>query len=818
MFHNNAINRREMARRFTERMNAMDLTPHHVAPVTTQENVFLDACLQHNQDAALLQGSEDIKKLANLRVRPIEFVQDVVKCKFISGNKPSVVVALKALEEKKRPVVLDAVYTIEGVKVYNSITTVIRDINGDFIELEHRSDIKMNTTYHLRTPGVNLIGDVTRDRATVQLNNLMLNKDLLGPLPTALLTYKQGQKFTPPPLDEDLRGCGLTGSLTNIWGPPGTGKTWTIVKMLGKFASHDKMVFVLVPHNRGVAAVSQQLCDAGVNHWLFINSKKAELYPSSSHAKKVGSRMFEDDFRNGINSSDASNADFRRFYKHSSIVLMTTSRGMSVTKNKLILKPDVLFIDEVYLVPFYIFLALLALNFRALVLSGDPKQHPPYIEIDPKNRPQDVTSRASNALSLANLSVVYDFPDSSQIILGNGTMRMPQAYTEIFGAIFYPELECYQGVKIDYAKDYSYTVHNSPGRGKTRYEKNSLGESVIFNEDVARGFAPIVNKGSMVVTPYVGQAALYSRNEEAFVGLKVNFVGIPRATASTFRAAQGSESDVVLVDLVKSSCFLSVTNSSADVALSRHKRHIHISHVPDVTMEWMDQHYHFDVNKTVRQNFINFINIIHRRNYHWGNPPSGWDHPIKWRFFIWMLEHVQSMKCHKSPGRSFNIMARGKLITPSYAMMLKQATDDEAVLNVLALSIQGGNPVLLNPESFRNPKNYKKYIKAMENDDSENGTMLEMQQQIIDKKLIDKDDDSLWAFPIDSKRYLEPSDKPFLRFFGLNKNFKIYQVYPNFYALYQVATRFRALSEPYHAVAAQYAQFGDLDFLWALVE
>jgi len=716
MFQKNFLERRRKAIEYQKRMNDLENEVPPLRQLPVESDAILDVCLTHNSDAASVYAEENAKTLADLRIKPVRIERDAIRCTVIHGNKPAVLVALRALEGKNKPVVLDANYQIEGVKVYNSITTCVLNVEGDMVQIEYEPDIRMNTTYHLTLPNLRLVGDVTRDRATVQLNNLVALKNTLFPLPKQIANHEPGVLFDPPPIDFDLEKLGFKDSITSIWGPPGTGKTRMIVSMLKDWEGCGKLIVVTAPHNKGVAAISEQLDAADCPHWLFINPKKANLYPKSAHAKHTNHEMFGDELRAKLAGRNTMTREsIENFVSHSTIILMTVSRALSLTKTNVPLRPDVLLIDEAYVLPAYLFVALAALNYRALVISGDPNQHPPFVEIDIKNDIHNSTDPRKTSMALANFSVVFPLPDRCVIKLGDGNMRMPMHYTRLFGSLFYHQFHCYDNYFWDKKADYGVQVLRLGGEVKT--VKNSNGQSVVYNIDSAielsKGIGDV-----LVITPYIGQAAVYNHDSEVLMGTQIPKEltnKVKKVNASTLRASQGSQADIVKLDMVRRGGFLSFTNHSAVVAFSRHKSQLVLSNVPTFKKEWLGKLFVFDNNASIQRNYARFMDAIRPRNYYWGTAKIGWDHPLKWRFFCWVLEHIVATKTTNKPGKTFAKMATGVISNPTYSGMLSQAVNDYEIMNVLSLSIMKNSPVQLTPEIFRNPRNFQLYLDGLTN-------------------------------------------------------------------------------------------------------
>jgi len=728
-----------------------DLEDKKPAPALApaESDAILDICLTHNSDAANVYAEENSRVLADLRIKPVRIEKDSIKCTVIHGNKPAVLVALRSLEGKNKPVVLDANYQIEGVKVYNSIKTCVINVEGDMIQVEYEPDIRMNTIYHLTLPNLRLVGDITRDRATIQLNNLVSLKNTLFPLPKKVANHEPGTLFVPPPIDFDLEKLGFNNSVTSIWGPPGTGKTRMIVSMLKDWEGCGKLIVVTAPHNKGVAAISEQLDAANCPHWLFINPQKASLYPKSAHAKHTNQEMFNDELRAKLAGRNSiSRESFDNFISHSTIILMTVSRALSLTKSNVPLRPDVLLVDEAYVLPAYLFVALAALNYRALVISGDPNQHPPFIEIDVKNDMQNSTDPKKTSMALANFSVVFPLPENCIIRLGDGRMRMPTHYTRLFGAIFYHQFHCYDNYFWDKNVDYGIQVLKVGGEAKT--VKNNNGQSVVYNLssaiELSKGDGDI-----LIVTPYIGQAALYNQDADVLMGTHIPKEltnKVKKVNATTFRASQGSQADIVKVDMVRRGGFLSFTNHAAVVAFSRHKSQLVLSDVPTFKREWLGKKFIFDDAASIQNNYARFMDSIRSRNYYWGGVKIGWDHPLKWRFFCWVLEHIVSVKTSNKRGKTFAKMATGAIVNPTYSGMLSQAVSDYEVMNVLSLSIMKNSPVQLTPEIFRNPKNYQLYWEGLKND-STKGQMVHLPVAEGSEGF------SLNIIPLNNSRYLK---------------------------------------------------------------
>jgi len=236
-------------------------------------------------------------------------------------------------------------------------------------------------------------------------------------------------------------------------------------------------------------------------------------------------------------------------------------------------------------------------------------------------------------------------------------MRMPVEYSRLFGPFFYPE------------------VYGPPNFLLSSFSKEALGvgfvlpvgkvvtktlhdKTLVYNVDSYKSISKVAEAtNGTVLTPFLGQRVLYTQEE--VTGFTHPTPGVSKIDSFTFRPSQGITRSDVYLDLLKTTNYLSVSNSDAIVALSRHTRSLTISGVPDYKNSWLSRPYVYDENATVHDNYLDFIENSRKANLSMVEHDHNGDHEFKWRYFVWLLEHL---KCPEGPTQ-FRKMAEQKVFS-----------------------------------------------------------------------------------------------------------------------------------------------------------
>jgi len=179
-------------------------------------------------------------------------------------------------------------------------------LNESVLSKNELSDVKGNL-------GIELIYDERPFKVMVQAINAVCNSDLphivnlrKGVSDPGLLTKGRPleYKITPDYLNHSqqaaLNGCLETENLAIIHGPPGTGKTTTLVSVVKSLLKSEKTVLVCSPSNNAVDLLAKHLDHSGISVLRIGNvtriaddlthltlAEKARAHPEWQHIKKV---------------------------------------------------------------------------------------------------------------------------------------------------------------------------------------------------------------------------------------------------------------------------------------------------------------------------------------------------------------------------------------------------------------------------------------------------------------------------------------------------------------------------------------------------
>lgn len=395
-----------------------------------------------------------------------------------------------------------------------------------------------------------------------------------------------------------------------IHGPPGTGKTRTLVEVVRQHLGLGRSILVTAASNTAVDHLTRQLLAQGVKplrlghptrvaedlrpRTLETQMQTTEEYQLArqwqNEARLLREKFHKDQARSGRGAQSRDwmiranrlNADARRSLKEARAKVLRRARVVCTTaagadSQLLGSEPyDVVVLDEATQAPDPVALAALCRGKRA-VLAGDPCQLPPTI-VDPDAARGGLSStlfeRASRRWSSEATHLLTVQYRMHAVLMKFPSESMYQGRLEADPSVADRTLEALPGVVPDPARQTPWTLVDTSGTGwDEAVEPESLS---TFNAEHAERTAQEVRRlltrgvparDMAAITPYGAQVRLLRRllADAVSAGLEIG----------TVDGFQGREKEAIVVDLVRSNAegalgFLNDTRRT-NVALTRAK-------------------------------------------------------------------------------------------------------------------------------------------------------------------------------------------------------------------------------------------------------
>ena len=372
----------------------------------------------------------------------------------------------------------------------------------------------------------------------------------------------------------------LNAPMSFIWGPPGTGKTYTISQVIIEIARQSGRVLVTSTADkavRGALNALTKLPEAPVCEFLEDSDPKGDRY-----------REYDRNIREARSEIDRDKA---AILKEAAEQALQTAQAIFANSLRLIAnrgvlskagRPTHIIVDEVSMMT-VMMVSLIKNSFPGakLILVGDPNQLSPVV-IDPHVAASSYGKNIYQFVGLDNPE--YSKPENFVTFLDQ-TSRMPARLTQAISN------KWYKGA-LKSTREIGEFMPLCDNQLEVVYEFNGLRDEGLSFPEPKRDFGRNSDKADaqtvvkvakialdnqrevMIITPYTAQVGLINHY------LKANNLN-QRVQATTVHKAQGAEADIVIWSVVANNPhFNKPGNSQADmiatVALSRAKQQVFI--------------------------------------------------------------------------------------------------------------------------------------------------------------------------------------------------------------------------------------------------
>lgn len=401
-----------------------------------------------------------------------------------------------------------------------------------------------------------------------ELNSKLLHEDLVS---SAL---RPAQK---------LAARKIISNYSFIWGPPGTGKTFTSASIIDNLIEQDCKVLITSTANRAVDEIMDQLI-------TFNATCDNKIARYGGDRIEVGERFEIPRLQKKLLTSDDPNSEYAQIDRIMSKVTAVFANTAAVQCNQRFASMSFQYVlfDETSMIPAYVVEAFRCLYPGAkFIFAGDPMQLPPVIE-DSQLAAQKYARNVYDYPEIQHQFKLFLSGQNSVISFLDLQSRMhSELGSAVSKAFYYGKLESSKSPASelalpDYKMDYEKSIFASGELtilGHKALEVSDLPEEKVNKNANLLEATWIVDKVSsikkkhedyqiLVITPFVNQVTLIKKL------LKRNDVNV-----ATVHKAQGSQADVVLFSLAGSEwsnwfvykCAAHLSEKLINVAISRTK-------------------------------------------------------------------------------------------------------------------------------------------------------------------------------------------------------------------------------------------------------
>ena len=497
----------------------------------------------------------------------IQFERDEMPAQFPEG----IMVEYKCGVFSKRVTVLE--HDIQTNKL------IFQSNNGDLIG--HNPKIQLNSTF--------LIENIRKKLEDFDISKndfLKLYTSIFEPIPII-----DSKEIWSDKLDESQFKAienTLKRDVSFIWGPPGTGKTHTLARLILNFCQRNERTLVCCIANTAVDTITHKFVDVlqknNTKNDLLKNGEIVrlgytrdrkllaidQLFPETEDARILRGKIL--DIEEILDKLDKKNTQInellskRTELKNDLVELLrhkiNNAKVVFCTITKALLEDDIsygkfdnIIIDEASMVSPGIALGLMSMITKRLVVTGDPMQ------LGPIAISNSGPARTWLHTSMFDL-IKGDLSTHPCVSILKDQRRSAPAIAELVNKVFYQGLLINVGNKrqksaihvptleghisfLDIGQDPNYRVQYSASH--SRYNQFSIDKVSLLLKKYKHNLPSGSTVG--IITPYRAQASKY---QELIERLSIkNELGLS-VRAGTIHSFQGSECDVIIFDMVDS--------------------------------------------------------------------------------------------------------------------------------------------------------------------------------------------------------------------------------------------------------------------------
>lgn len=376
------------------------------------------------------------------------------------------------------------------------------------------------------------------------------------------------------PTQQNCIKTAIGQEITFIWGPPGTGKTTTLAGLIENLSNAGERTLVCSISNIAVDQIltkylekiksnqsinKSQIIRAGNYYSEELIKEHPEIFASSDKIKKVTKELSEARLKLLDEKSEQAKAQILKDISQFKVTLKTLQKSRYAEAKTIFCSAAYTLFDEILLdnsfhnliidevsmmnIPYIIWLA----NFtrKRIILTGDFRQLGPIASSTTRYArlwmKRDVFQLLHNDYNFDNLGVVFQLVEQYRMndhikaqineLYNNKLTTISKESQTKFSNILSPHPILFRNL--------SATINK--GKAGSKYNEASFKCVLDFVDKIIKECNNVPSIG--IITPFKEQANKY----------KSHFASSENITAGTIHSFQGSDRDIVIIDLVESS-------------------------------------------------------------------------------------------------------------------------------------------------------------------------------------------------------------------------------------------------------------------------